>query len=109
VHSSVDRWCGFEARRDLPDPVAGIARIVDCVAEPGGVLYSTLIQPADFDKHGVSWWYVGPRNGHISIFTKQALALAWARHGFTTVALNEGIHLAFRTLPESWGLKELQS
>ncbi len=50
-----------------------------------------------------------PRNGHISIFTKQALTLAWARHGFKTAALNDGTHLAFRTLPKSWGLTALQS
>jgi hypothetical protein len=74
------------------------------VSEPGAVFYSTLTQPADFDRYGVSWWYVGPRNGHNSIFTRQALALAWARHGFKTAALNDGTHLAFRTLPPSWGL-----
>jgi hypothetical protein len=94
----------FETLEHLPDPVTGIARIVECVAEPGAVFYSTLTQPADFDQRGVSWWYVGPRNGHISIFTKQALALAWARHGFSTVPLNDGIHLAFRTLPKHWGM-----
>jgi SAM-dependent methyltransferase len=94
----------FETLEHLPDPLAGIAAIVDCVAEPGAVFYSTLTQPEDFDQYGMSWWYVGPRNGHISIFTKQALALAWARHGFKTAALNEFTHLAFRTLPQSWGM-----
>ena len=69
---------------------------------------STLTQPADFDRYGMSWWYIAPRNGHVSMFTKQALSLAWARHGFTTVALNEGIHLAFRRLPEHWGLTVVQ-
>jgi 2-polyprenyl-6-hydroxyphenyl methylase/3-demethylubiquinone-9 3-methyltransferase len=95
----------FETLEHLPDPAAGIARIVDCVAEPGAVFYST----PDFDKYGASWRYVEPRNGHISIFAKQALALAWARHGFKTAALNEGTHLAFRTLPKSWGLTALRS
>ena len=94
----------FETMEHLPDPLAGIARIADYVAEPGAVFYSTLTQPADFDNHGLSWWYVGPRNGHVSIFTKYALNLAWARHGFKTAALSDGMHLAFRTLPESWGL-----
>lgn len=98
----------FETLEHLPDPLTGIARMVDCIAEPGAVFYSTLTQPVDFDRYGVSWWYVGPRNGHISIFTKQALELAWARHGFRTFALNEGTHLAFRTLPKSWGLVTLQ-
>jgi len=99
----------FETLEHLPDPMAGVARIVDCVAEPGAVLYSTLTQPDDFERMGMSWWYVGPRNGHISIFSKQALAAAWARYGFRTVSLNPGMHLAFRTLPKSWGLTALQS
>jgi len=94
----------FETLEHLPDPISGIAQIVECVAEPGAVFYSTLTQPADFDKHGMSWWYVGPRNGHISIFTKQSLVVAWGRHGFKTAALNDGTHLAFRTLPQHWGI-----
>lgn len=97
----------FETLEHLPDPLAGIARIADYVADPGAVFYSTLTQPADFDNYGLSWWYVGPRNGHVSIFTKHALDLAWARYGFKTAALNDGVHLAFRTLPESWGLAGL--
>lgn len=94
----------FETLEHLPDPVAGIARIIECAAEPGAIFYSTLTQPEDFDQRGLSWWYVGPRNGHISIFTKQALAAAWGRHGYKTAALNDGVHLAFRTLPSRWGL-----
>jgi SAM-dependent methyltransferase len=94
----------FETLEHLPNPLDGIAKIVECVAEPGAVFYTTLTQPDDFDNHGVSWWYVGPRNGHISIFTKQALTRAWARYGFQTAALNAGVHLAFRTLPPSWSL-----
>jgi Methyltransferase domain len=94
----------FETLEHLPDPISGIAQIVECVAEPGAVFYSTLTQPADFDKHGMSWWYVAPRNGHISIFTKQSLVVAWGRHGFKTAALNDGVHIAFRTLPEHWGI-----
>lgn len=95
----------FETLEHLPDPAAGIAEIVDCVAEPGAVLFSTIVQPPDFDKQGLSWWYVAPRNGHISIFTRQALALAWGRHGYRTVSLDDNLHFAFRTLPEHWGLK----
>jgi SAM-dependent methyltransferase len=94
----------FETLEHLPDPVAGIARIIECAAEPGAIFYSTLTQPEDFDQRGLSWWYVGPRNGHISIFTKQALAAAWGRHGYKTAALNDNVHLAFRTLPSRWGL-----
>jgi 2-polyprenyl-6-hydroxyphenyl methylase/3-demethylubiquinone-9 3-methyltransferase len=99
----------FETMEHLPDPVDGLAKIIKCVAEPGAVLYSTLIQPDDFERQGMSWWYVGPRNGHISIFSKQSLAMAWARHGFQTISFNAGTHLAFRTLPKNWGLTALQT
>lgn len=99
----------FETLEHLPDPNAAVAKIVQYVAEPGAVLYSTLTLPDDFERHGMSWWFVGPRSGHISIFSKQALAMAWARHGYRTVSFNSGTHLAFRTLPKSWGLTSLQS
>jgi 2-polyprenyl-6-hydroxyphenyl methylase/3-demethylubiquinone-9 3-methyltransferase len=92
----------FETLEHLPDPVAGVAKIIEFVAEPGMIFYSTLTQPADFDNHGLSWWYVGPRNGHISIFTKQALTAAWARHGYNNISLSDGAHVAFRTLPDGW-------
>ena len=59
----------FETIEQLADPLAGIARIADHIAKPGAVLYSTRTQPADFDNFGLSWWYVGPLNGHVSIFT----------------------------------------
>jgi len=99
----------FETLEHVPDPLATIGKIVECVGEPGAVFYSTLTQPDDFDAQGMSWWYVGPRNGHISIFTQQALAVAWGRYGFKTAALNAGTHIAFRTLPAHWGLTEVQS
>ncbi len=57
----------------------------------------------------MSWWFVGPRSGNISIFSKEALALAWARHGYRTVSFNPGTHIAFRTLPKAWGLTALQN
>lgn len=92
----------FETLEHLPDPLDGIGKIVEFVADPGAVFYSTLTQPSDFDQKGLSWWYVGPRNGHVSIFTRQALAAAWAKFGFKTASLNDGTHLSFRTLPDTW-------
>jgi hypothetical protein len=89
----------FETLEHLPDPFAGIALLLDCVAEPGLVHISTFAQPADFAAYGLNWWYVAPRNGHISIFSRQALALAFGRYGYKTVSLSDNLHFAFRTLP----------
>jgi SAM-dependent methyltransferase len=89
----------FETLEHLPDPLAGIASILEFAADPGLILYSTLTIPPDIDRSGVGWWYVGPRNGHISIFSKQALATAWERYGYKTVSFNSGAHCAFHKLP----------
>jgi SAM-dependent methyltransferase len=99
----------FETLEHLPDPLESIGRIIACAAEPGAILYSTRTQPADFDKYGVSWWYVGPRNGHISIFTRESLSLAWGRYGYTSVSFDDDLHMAFRALPERWAMTARRS
>ena len=90
----------FETLEHIPDPLAGIASMLESIAEPGMVMLSTLIQPIEFDKLGLGWWYVGPRNGHISIFSRQALTLAWQRYGYQLVSFSDLMHVAYRVLPE---------
>lgn len=89
----------FEMLEHLPDPMAGIAAILASLAEPGVVLFSTLIQPQDFDGLRLNWWYVGPRNGHVSMFSRNALVLAWQHFGYQAASFNDNLHVAYRTLP----------
>ncbi len=89
----------FETLEHLPDPAAGIASIIDCTAETGLIFMTTFAQPAGFENIGLHWWYVGPRNGHISIFSRQALSHAFGRHGYKLASFSDNIHIAFHTLP----------
>lgn len=89
----------FETIEHMPDPVKGIGLIVEKLADPGLVLFSTLLQPAEIEKLGVNWWYVGPRNGHVSMFSRDAMIKAFAKHGCQTGSFNDNLHVAFRTLP----------
>jgi SAM-dependent methyltransferase len=89
----------FETLEHLPDPAAGIASILEYTANPGLIFFSTFAQPDDFNNYGLHWWYVGPRNGHVSIFSKQALRHAFGLHGYKLVSFSDNFHLAFRTLP----------
>jgi len=89
----------FETLEHMPDPIAGIAAMLASLAEPGLVLFSTLMQPQDFDRLRLNWWYVGPRNGHVSMFSRNALMLAWQHYGYQTASFNDNLHIAFRTLP----------
>lgn len=64
--------------------------------DQGVVLFSTLLQPDDFDKIGLSWWYVAPRNGHVSIHSSQSLDLLFHSRGMTVFSINEDTHFAYR-------------
>jgi SAM-dependent methyltransferase len=49
---------------------------------PGGcIIFSQPLQPPDIEVRRGSWWYIGPRNGHASIFTADALARLAAGRG----------------------------
>lgn len=52
--------------------------------EPGGcILFSTGIPPANIDVLRANWWYVAPRNGHVSIYSLNALARLGRHRGLT--------------------------
>ena len=63
------------------------------------LLFSTLLQPSDFGGVGLSWWYVGPRNGHISLHSKTSLTTLLKQCGLNMISANEGLHIGFRELP----------
>jgi 2-polyprenyl-6-hydroxyphenyl methylase/3-demethylubiquinone-9 3-methyltransferase len=90
----------FETLEHMPDPLGGIGAMLAYLDEPGLLVFSTLLQPQDFHAHGMNWWYVGPRNGHISMFSKDALFKAFTRYGYKTGSFNDNLHAAFRTWPE---------
>src|SRR6266851_4430617 len=46
----------------------------------GFVVLSTQVQPTDLRKGEESWWYIEPRNGHISIHTQESLKLLFWKH-----------------------------
>jgi SAM-dependent methyltransferase len=74
---------------------------MDSLLKPNGViLFSTLIQSADSAKLGVSWWYVLPRNGHVSIFTSQALQMVLGARGLQFGSCSRDLHVAWRQVPE---------
>lgn len=90
----------FETIEHMPDPAGGITAIASCLKGEGLIVFSTLVQPPDFDAHGVRWWYVAPRNGHVSIHSRQSLALCWKRAGFALASFNDNLHVACRRLPD---------
>lgn len=89
----------FEVLEHTPDPRATIFEIAGLVQADGIVVFSTLLQPDDFLQQGLGWWYVAPRNGHVTLYSAQALRALWAELGFQLISHGDNLHIAYRTLP----------
>ena len=89
----------FEVLEHVPTPDKTIATMVSLLKHPGAILFSTLVQPKEFAAIGLNWWYAGPRNGHISLYSTQALALLFKPHGMKVASFNDNLHLAYGEKP----------
>ena len=87
----------FEVLEHANDPMNVVRQLATLTS--GMVLFSTLVQPADIETQKLRWWYAAPRNGHISLFSRQALTLAWQSVGMTLGSFNDNLHVAFRQRP----------
>lgn len=92
----------FETLEHMPDPVAGAADIMSFLADDGLLIAATLLQPKDILQARMGWWYIGPRNGHLTLFTHAALGRLLGRHGLTTVSRSANLHLAYRRAPPAF-------
>ena len=64
----------FEVIEHTVSPAVCINDMAAFLAPGGCIVFSQPLQPADIEVLRGSWWYIGPRNGHASIFTADALA-----------------------------------
>jgi 2-polyprenyl-6-hydroxyphenyl methylase/3-demethylubiquinone-9 3-methyltransferase len=56
------------------DPFALLTDMASLLTDDGMILFTTGLLPSDIAVVGARWWYVGPRNGHVSIFSLKSLA-----------------------------------
>lgn len=89
----------FEVLEHVPTPQDTIATMVSLLKQPGAILFSTLVQPKEFQAIGLSWWYAGPRNGHVSLYSTQALALLFKPHGMRVASFTDNLHIAYAQKP----------
>jgi 2-polyprenyl-6-hydroxyphenyl methylase/3-demethylubiquinone-9 3-methyltransferase len=89
----------FEVLEHVIDPVASLRRIVEFLAPDGFLMISTLVQGEAFVAQGLDWWYVAPRNGHVSIHSPQSLNRLWNGAGFRLTTLSQNTHVAWRRVP----------
>jgi hypothetical protein len=70
-----------EVLEHSPDPEITLRDLLGFLAPGGIVLATTACQPPEIESLGTSWWYIAPRNGHVSIYTDNALSRLVAKFG----------------------------
>lgn len=106
--SSPTRPCGpfdvitcYEVLEHVVDPVAVFGEFRKLLAPGGVVLLSTHLVPEDISDLRSGWWYLGPRNGHISLFSASSMSQLATRHGMTFRTNGKDFHILCRTGEES--------
>jgi 2-polyprenyl-6-hydroxyphenyl methylase/3-demethylubiquinone-9 3-methyltransferase len=80
------------------DPLALLTDMTSLLKDDGTILFTTGLLPTDIAVTGARWWYVGPRNGHVSIFSLKSLATLGQRCGLSLQAgeIDGNILMLFR-------------
>jgi 2-polyprenyl-6-hydroxyphenyl methylase/3-demethylubiquinone-9 3-methyltransferase len=97
--ATFDLVVSFEVMEHVPRPLDTFADVLQHVAPGGMLLFSTLVQPEDIAAQGTAWWYLAPRNGHISLHTRASLERSVGVRGYTLASANDNLHVAFRAIP----------
>jgi len=71
----------FEVIEHSPSPRATLEDMLSFLRPDGCILLGETLQPPDIDRVRGSWWYVAPRNGHVSTFADRTLATLAERLG----------------------------
>jgi len=95
-----DLVLSFEVVEHSISPVDAFRDMAGFLADPGIVMFSTLLVPADIQSVGTDWWYLAPRNGHVSLHTQKSLQAAAAQIGFNYAKLDESTHYLTKTCPD---------
>ena len=71
----------FEVIEHATDPIGVVGDMLRYLRKDGCVLFSQTVQPPDILLVRGNWWYLAPRNGHVSTFSEEALTALAACHG----------------------------
>ncbi len=98
-----DLVTAFEVFEHVPDIQATLDTISSLLTPGGVLLFSTLVSDEAIRAgEKLTWWYASPRNGHISLHTRQSLTLLAYRYDFAFASASEGLHLFYRKPVSSW-------
>lgn len=97
VLGSYDVITCFEVFEHVFDQAQLLKNIQEYCHRDSVVLFSTLLQPVNISQVCGDWWYIGPRNGHMSFHTEKSLSHLLSEGGMELFSFNQELHLAWFT------------
>ena len=92
-HGPFDLVTIFEVVEHAVDPIPLFRDALSFLAPGGAVLFTTELQSRKPDR---DWWYIAPRNGHISLHTPASLRHLASAAGAQCLSLDENLHVLYR-------------
>ena len=90
----------FEVFEHVPDSTRLIADLSSRLDDEGLIYFSTLLNEGNVaPRQRLSWWYASPRNGHISLYSRESLARLGAKEGLSFGSLTPNLHVFWRRVP----------
>lgn len=90
----------FEVFEHVPDVNDLMSQLDSLLKEDGIILLTTLFSDGNIEQnHRLSWWYASPRNGHISLFSKNSLYTLAGKYRFQVASFSSGFHVLYRRIP----------
>lgn len=90
----------FEVMEHSPRPLDTFADMASRLGTDGAIIVGQSLQPSNIRELGASWWYVAPRNGHVSIFAEESF-ITLANAANMIYHRGEGIYVFGRANPSS--------
>lgn len=86
----------FEVMEHTPTPVKTMEMIDSLLEQNNGkYFFSTLTNDFHLNKL-MNFWYIAPRNGHITIYSNKSLDILFSKFGMKVKHISELYHLAYK-------------
>jgi 2-polyprenyl-6-hydroxyphenyl methylase/3-demethylubiquinone-9 3-methyltransferase len=89
-----DLITAFEVVEHARDAIEPFRQMLSLLRPDGTLLFSTMLQPRHVD---ANWWYMAPRNGHVSLHSRRSLHTIALRLGLGFLSIDAGTHLFYRS------------
>ena len=63
----------FEVMEHSPNPISTLREMAERLSSPGAIIIGQSLQPKNIEELGGRWWYIAPRNGHVSMFAEETM------------------------------------